>query len=163
MKIAFGCDKNGLDYKNRLIEHSKRYCGIEIIDMGTKEYVPCDSPYYASKVAKSVADGECDLGVLVCATGSGMVIAANKIKGAMCALGYSDEAVRLMREHNGANIIAFGQDHMGYKDVEKRFDIFINTEFSGLKHQAYRIQQIKDLEEGNEIHLAPILNPKWNK
>ena len=123
MKIAFGCDKNGLEYKNKLIEHAKKI-GIEVIDVGTKEYIPCDSPYFAAKVGKLVSSGECDYGILICGTGTGIAIAANKIKGAMCGVGYSDEETRLMREHNDANIIAFGQDHMGYKDVQKRFDIF---------------------------------------
>ncbi len=160
MRIAFGCDRNGLDYKNRLIGHAGEM-GFEIVDVGTKENVPCDSPYFASKVGKLVASRECDYGVLICGTGTGIAIAANKIKGAMCGVGYSDEETRLMREHNNANIIAFGQDHMGYKDVQKRFDIFTSTSFSGLKHQAARIQQIKDLEEGKEIELTPILNPNW--
>lgn len=160
MKIAFGCDKNGLEYKNKLIEHAKKI-GIEVIDVGTKEYIPCDSPYFAAKVGKLVSSGECDYGILICGTGTGIAIAANKIKGAMCGVGYSDEETRLMRKHNDANIIAFGQDHMGYKDVQKRFDIFVSTPFSGLKHQAARIQQIKDIEEGKEIELTPILNPNW--
>lgn len=160
MKIAFGCDRNGLEYKNRLIKHAIDK-GYEVLDLGTHEYVPCDSPYYASKVGAAVASGDCQFGVLLCATGTGMIIAANKIKGVMCAMGYGDEIAKLAREHNNANVIAFGQDHMGYKDVEKRFDIFVTTEFSGLKHQAARVEQIKDLEIGKEIELTPIMNPNW--
>lgn len=162
MKVALGCDKNGLDYKNRVIRHLIEN-NIEIIDCGTKQYVPCDSPYYASLVGKKVATGECDFGILFCGTGTGIAIAANKIKGVMCGVGYSDEETRLMREHNNANVIAFGQDHMGYKDVEKRVDIFLSTQFSHLKHQESRIQQIKDLENGKAIELTPIFNSKWNK
>lgn len=160
MKIAFGCDRNGLDYKNRLIEHVKRL-KYEVIDVGTREFVPCDSPYYASKVAELVASHECDYGVLLCGTSTGMAIAANKFKGIMCGVGYSDEVTRLMREHNNANVIAFGQDHMGYKDVQKRLDIFLTTSFSGLEHQAARIHQIQDIEEGKTIELTPILNADW--
>ena len=66
-----------------------------------------------------------------------------------------------MREHNNANVIAFGQKHMEYEEVERRFDIFVETEFSGLKHQAARVQQVKDIEEGKVIQLTPILNPDW--
>lgn len=132
-----------------------------MIDAGTKEYVPCDSPYYASKVGKLVASGACRYGILICATGTGMTIAANKIPGIMCGMGYADEATRLMRDHNDANVIAFGQDHMEYKDVRRRVDIFINTAFGGLRHQALRIKQIKDLEAGLEIEPSPILNPDW--
>ena len=148
-------DRNGYEskgeHKNKLIEHAKKI-GIEVIDVGTKEYIPCDSPYFAAKVGKLVSSGECDYGILICGTGTGIAIDANKIKGAMCGVGYSDEETRLMREHNDANIIAFGQDHMGYKDVQKRFDIFVSTPFSGLKHQAARIQQIKDIE--HELEMA---------
>ena len=162
MKVALGCDKNGLEYKNRIIAHLKKN-NIEVFDCGTKEYIPCDSPYYANAVGKLVANKDCDYGVLICATGTGISIAANKVKGIFCGVGYSDEVTRLMREHNDANVIAFGQDHMGYKDVEKRVDIFLSTPFSQLKHQAARIQQIKDLEEGRDIELTPILNPDWNK
>lgn len=160
MKIAIGCDKNGYDYKNRLVDYLTKQ-GQEVIDVGTKEYVPCDSPYFAFQVGQLVASGECRYGILICATGTGMVIAANKIPGVMCGMGYGDEVTRLMREHNDANVIAFGQDHMGYKDVQRRVDIFINASFSGLQHQALRIQQIKDLEIGKEIHPSPILNPDW--
>lgn len=160
MRLAFGCDRNGLDYKNRLIEHAIEQ-GHEVIDVGTKEFVPCDSPYYASKVAELIVNHNCDFGILICGTGTGMTIAANKFKGVMCGVGYSDEATRLMREHNNANVIAFGQDHMGYKDVQRRLDIFLSTSFSGLEHQAARIQQIRDIEEGKEIKLTPILNPNW--
>ena len=160
MKIAIGCDKNGFDYKNRLIKHLTDE-GFSVCDYGTKVYIPCDSPYYASLVGKAVADGDCDFGILICGTGSGMTIAANKLKGVMCAVGYGDEVTKLMREHNDANVIAFGQDHMGYKDVQRRVDIFLNTDFGELEHQAARIQQIKDIEEGKKVQLNPILNPNW--
>ena len=160
MTIAIGCDRNGFDYKNRLVSYLTSK-GIEVIDVGTKEYVPCDSPYYASKVGKLVSSGECSFGILICATGTGMVISANKIPGVMCGMGYGDEVTRLMREHNDANVIAFGQDHMGYKDVQRRVDIFISTSFSGLVHQAARIQQVKDLESGKDIELTPLFDQNW--
>ena len=160
MRIAIGCDRNGFDYKNRLVKHLMEL-GHEVTDVGTKEYIPCDSPYFAAKVGRLVASGECQYGILLCATGTGMVIAANKIPGVMCGMGYGDEVTRLMREHNNANVIAFGQDHMGYKDVQRRVDLFISTPFSGLAHQVARVQQVKDLEAGKEIELTPIMNPDW--
>lgn len=160
MRIAIGCDRNGFDYKNRLVQYLT-FNGYEVVDVGTKEYIPCDSPYFASKVGKLVASGECQYGILICATGTGMVIAANKIPGVMCGMGYGDEVSKLMREHNDANIIAFAQDHMGYKDVQRRVDIFISTEFCGLDHQAARVKQVKDLELGKEIELTPLLNRNW--
>ncbi len=160
MRLAIGCDKNGFEYKSRLVGYLTEK-GHEIIDVGTKEYIPCDSPYFASKVGRLVASGKCKYGILICGTGTGMTIAANKIHGVMCGMGYSDEVTRLMREHNDANVIAFGQDHMGYKDIQRRTDIFLSTEFSGLQHQAARVKQVRDLEDGKEIQLTPILNPNW--
>ena len=160
MKVAFGSDRKGFAYKNRLMEHLRK-AGYEVMDFGTYEEVPSDSPVYAAKVARVVAAGECDRGVLICATGTGMVIAANKIKGCMAGMGYDDEAVRLMREHNDANVICFGQEHMDYADVERRCDIFLNSTFSGLEHQSLRIKQIQDLENGLEICQSPILNSDW--
>ena len=78
--------------------------GLDICDVGTYEYVPCDSPYFAVLVGREVASGRCKYGVLICATGTGMVIAANKVKGVMCGMGYDDEVTKLMREHNNANV-----------------------------------------------------------
>ena len=158
-KVVLGSDRNGLDYKKRLICHLKSL-GYDVFDVGTYEYVPCDTPVFALKAAKMVASKEYDYGILICATGTGMIIAANKVKGAYCGMGYSDLVTKYMRAHNDANMIAFGQKHMGYDDVEHRVDIFLNTEFIGL-HHAPRVQQIKDIENGKEIKQTPIMNPNW--
>ena len=149
MRIALGSDRNGLDYKKRIIAHLKEL-GHETIDVGTEENIPCDTPVFAAKAAKLVASGDCQYGILLCATGTGMVMAANKVKGILCGLGYADLVTEYMRKHNDANMIAFGQKHMGYEDVEHRVDIFLNTEFIG-GHHAPRVQQVRDLEEGKEI------------
>lgn len=159
MRVALASDRNGLDYKLRLIEHLKKV-GHEPVDVGTYENVPCDTPVFAAKAARLVASGDCKYGILLCATGTGMIMAANKIKGVLCGIGYADLVTRYMRQHNDANMIAFGQKHMGYEDVEHRVDIFLNTEFVG-QHHAPRVQQIRDLEEGKEIHQTPIINPDW--
>lgn len=159
MVLAIGSDRRGLDYKTRLIAHLKK-AGHDVRDVGTYEAVPCDSPYFAAKVGRLVASGACDYGILICATGTGMVVAANKIKGVMCGMGYDDEVTRLMREHNDCNVIAFGQNHMRYEDVERRTDLFLNGIFVG-QHHALRVNQIRDLEAGKEIQLSPILNPDW--
>ena len=147
MRIALGSDRNGLDYKKRIIAHLKEL-GHETIDVGTEENIPCDTPVFAAKAAKLVASG------------TGMVMAANKVKGILCGLGYADLVTEYMRKHNDANMIAFGQKHMGYEDVEHRVDIFLNTEFIG-GHHAPRVQQVRDLEEGKEIQQTPIMNPNW--
>ena len=159
MRIALGSDRNGLDYKNRIIAHLKEL-GHEPVDVGTTENVPCDTPVFAAKAAKLVASGDCKYGILLCATGTGMVMAANKVKGILCGLGYADLVTEYMRKHNDANMIAFGQKHMGYEDVEHRVDIFLSTDFVG-GHHAPRVQQVRDLEEGKEIRQTPIMSPDW--
>ena len=159
MKIAIGSDRRGLEYKTRLIQYLEK-AGHEIEDVGTHEAVPCDSPVFASKVGALVAAGKCRYGVLICATGTGMVMAANKVKGVLCGMGYDDEVTRLMREQNDANVIAFGQNHMAYEEVERRVGIFLQAEFAGL-HHALRVKQIKDMEEGKPIEQSPIINKNW--
>lgn len=159
MKIAIGSDRRGLEYKTKLIAHMEKN-GHEAVDVGTYEAVPCDSPVFASQVGALVASGQCRYGILICATGTGMIMAANKVKGVLCGMGYDDEVTRLMREHNDANVIAFGQNRMDYEDVERRVDIFLRTGFVGL-HHTLRVNQIKDLEDGKVIEQSPIINKDW--
>lgn len=159
MRIAIGSDRNGLDYKTRIVAHLQT-AGHEIIDVGTHEYVPCDSSVFAAQVGRLVASGDCRYGILICATGTGMVMAANKIRGILCGMGYDDTVTLNMRQHNDANVIAFGQKHMAYEEVERRVDIFLNTDFIGM-HHAPRVEQVRALERGEEIHQTPIMNPKW--
>ena len=159
MKVVLGSDRNGLEYKKRLITHLHN-AGIETVDVGTYENVPCDSPVFAAEACARIVSGECNYGILICATGTGMVMAANKIKGILCGMGYDDIVTQYMREHNDANVIAFGQKHMNYSDVERRVDIFLRSHFIGL-HHAPRVQQIHDLENGLPIKQTPIMNPDW--
>ncbi len=158
MKIAIGNDRNGIDYKNKLLAHLKTF-GHEVINCGTDENFPADYPVHAEKVGRLVANNECDFGIVICATGEGVTIAANKIKNIRAGLAYDDEVTKLMRMHNNANVIAFGQDFMKYEDVERRVEIFLNTDFDGGYH-CTRIQQLKDLEDGKPIKQTPILNPE---
>lgn len=159
MKIAIGGDRRGFEYKSRLVQYLKEK-NYEVFDVGTYESVPCDSPVFAADVGRLVSTGECQWGVLVCATGTGIAIAANKVKGIMCGIGYDDEVTRKMREHNDANVIAFGASHMKYEDVERRLGIFLDTEFIGL-HHTLRVNQIKALEEGKEIEQSALINQDW--
>ena len=145
MKIAIGNDRKGLAYKNELVIWLQNK-GYEVIDVGTNEDVPCDYPIYAQKVAYLVSKGECRYGILICATGIGISIAANKVKKIRCGIGYCDEAVSLMRQHNDANIIAFGQSFMDIDDIKKRLEIFLNTDFLGSYHQE-RIDLITAMED----------------
>ena len=145
MKIAIGCDHGGLEYKDAVKKHllSK---GYEVIDVGTNSLDSCHYPIYGAEVGRKVASGECRFGIVICTSGEGISIAANKIKGVRCGLAYNDDVARLMRQHNDANVIGFGQKFMALDDVIRRVDIFLNTEFEGGRHQT-RVDLIKDLEK----------------
>jgi ribose 5-phosphate isomerase B len=160
MKIAIGNDRNGILTKTKLSEHLIGL-GHEVINCGTDEDFPADYPVHGEKVGRLVASGECDRGIVICATGIGICISADKVKGVRAGMAYTDDVARLMRVHNDANVIAFGQDFMEYDDIEKRVDIFLNTEFAGSYH-CTRINQIKDIENDIPIKQTPIMN-KNNK
>ncbi len=144
MKIAIGNDRKGLLYKAELVKWLERK-GYKIVNVGTDEDVPCDYPIYGEKVARLVADKKCDRGIVICSSGVGISIAANKVNGIRCGLAYCDEAAKLIRQHNDANVIAFGQSYMDLDDVKRRTDIFLNTDFIGNYHQN-RIDLITKIE-----------------
>ena len=156
MRIAIGNDRNGMEYKNRLIIHLEAL-GHTVINCGTDENFPADYPVHGEKVGKLVANGECDRGIVICATGIGICIAAGKVKGTSVGIAYTDDVAKLMRSHNNANIIGFRQDFMTYEEVERRIDIFLYTDFAGGYHET-RIQQIRDLEDGKSISQTQIIN-----
>lgn len=145
MKIAVGSDHGGLEYKNAIAEHLKEL-GYEVIDVGTYSLDSCHYPLYGAEVARRISSKECQFGVVVCTSGEGISIAANKIKGVRCGIAYNDEVARLMRQHNDANVISFGQKFMALEDVLRRVDIFLNTEFEGGRHLT-RVEMINDLEK----------------
>ena len=145
MKIAVGSDHGGLEYKNAIAEHLKEL-GHEVIDVGTYSLDSCHYPLYGAEVAKKVSSKECQFGVVVCTSGEGISMAANKIKGVRCGIAYNDDVARLMRQHNDANVISFGQKFMALEDVLRRVDIFLNTEFEGGRHLT-RVEMINDLEK----------------
>lgn len=140
LKISVGCDHGGFIYKEAIKKHlQEKY---EVIDVGTFSEESCHYPEFAVKAAALVATGECQFGILVCTSGEGIMMAANKVKGIRCGIGYNDEVTELMRKHNNANMISFGQKFMDLKDVLRRVDIFLNTEFEGGRH-ATRVQMIE--------------------
>ena len=144
LKISIGSDHGGFEYKEAIKEHLKeRY---EVIDVGTHSLDSCHYPQFGIAAAKLVASGECAFGIVVCTSGEGIMMSANKVKGVRCALGYNDEVSALCRQHNDANMIAFGQKFMTLEDVLRRVDIFLSTEFEGGRH-ATRVQMIKDEEK----------------
>lgn len=144
-KIVVGSDHGGLEYKNAIKEHLQKE-GYEVIDVGTYTKDSCHYPLFGIEAAKKVASKECDFGVVVCTSGEGISIAANKVKGIRCGIAYNDEVARLMRQHNNANMISFGQAFMNLDDVLKRVDIFLNTEFEGGRHQT-RVEMIENAEK----------------
>ena len=134
MKIALGCDHGGFQRKEEIKEHLLAK-GYNVIDCGTYSLESCDYPIFGNRVAKQVAAKEADYGVLVCTSGEGIMMAANKVHGIRCGIGYNDEVAALMRQHNNANVIAFGAKFMEKDDVLRRVDIFLNTEFEGGRHE----------------------------
>ena len=144
MKIAVGCDHGGLEYKNAIAEHLKAL-GHEVIDVGTYSLDSCHYPIFGEAVGRKVVSGECQFGVVVCTSGEGIAISANKVKGVRCGIAYNDEVARLMRQHNDANVISFGQKFMELDDVLRRVDIFLSTEFEGGRHQT-RVEMIDKIK-----------------
>ncbi len=133
MKVSVGADHGGFDAKSELVEFLKLK-KIEVIDEGTMSSESVDYPDFAEKVCQDILSGRAQLGILVCGTGIGISIAANRHKGIRAALLYSDEAARLAKLHNNANIAVFGGRTMSVQEMEQRLGIFLNTEFEGGRH-----------------------------
>ncbi len=144
MKIAFGCDHGGFIAKEQVINYLKLN-GHEVVDFGTDSDDSCDYPIYAENVSLSVANKKCDLGILICGTGIGMSIVANKIKGVRCAHVTDLFSAEMTRKHNDSNVIAMGARITSVEDILKFTDKFINTQFEGGRHQI-RVSKIKEIE-----------------
>ncbi len=145
IEIALASDHGGFLYKERIKQHLSQQ-GYETMDFGTNSLASCDYPLFAAEAAKAVASGKANLGVLVCTSGEGIMMAANKIKGVRCGIGYDDVATGKMREHNNANMVAFGQAYMKEEDVLRRVDIFLGEVFSPEAKHHRRVDEILDLE-----------------
>ena len=145
MKIAIGNDHVAVELKNHIAKYVESK-GHEVINFGTDTTDSCDYPIYGEKVARAVASGECDRGILICGTGIGISLTANKIKGIRAAVCSEPYSARLTRQHNNANIIAFGARVVGQTLAEMIVDEFLNTEYEGGRHQR-RIDMITALEE----------------
>ena len=145
MRIAIASDHAGFALKQTLRDRLAAE-GHEVNDFGTQSTESTDFPDYASLVAHEVADGRADRGVLVCSTGIGMSITANKVNGVRAALVTNDEAARLTREHNDANVIAFGAKFTDAAAAETMLDTFLDTAFEGGRH-ARRVAKIAQIEE----------------
>ncbi len=148
MRIAIGADHAGFALKQQLDE-ALRESGHQVIDVGTNSGESTDYPDYAAAVARKVTGGVAERGVLVCATGVGMSIAANKVPGIRAALGVNPEEVRLSRAHNDANVLTLGAKFTAAEAARELIDVFLRTDFDGGRH-ARRVAKIQQLESGNE-------------
>ena len=145
MKIAIGCDHGGLEHKNAIAEHLKTR-GFEVLDFGIYEQKSVDYPDIAVKVTSAITSGECELGILVCGTGIGMSIAANKVKGIRAAACSEHFSAKYTRMHNNSNILCLGGRVIGVGTALELVDLFIDTPFEGDRHQR-RIDKIAEIEK----------------
>lgn len=146
MKVAFGCDHAAIDLKNVLMEHLKAK-GYECVDYGAQDpNVKVDYPISGLQVAEAVASGEVDKGVLVCGTGIGISLAANKVPGIRAAVCSEPYSAKLTVQHNNANIIAMGARVVGDELAKMIVDAFFDAEFEGGRH-ANRVNMITDIEK----------------
>lgn len=143
--IAIGCDHAAISFKSAVIKHLQDK-GIAVKDFGAYEAKSCDYPDYALPVAQAVAGGECEKGILICGTGIGMSISANKVKGIRCALCGDTFSARLTREHNDANVLAMGERVLGLGLALDIVDVFLSTPFSGEERHSRRISKIGAME-----------------
>jgi ribose 5-phosphate isomerase B len=145
MKIAIAADHAGFSLKEAVREKLSA-AGHEVVDFGTNSSDSTDYPDYALAVGEQVASGKATRGILVCSTGIGMSIAANKVPGIRAALGASEEGVQLTRSHNDANVIALGAKFLSPDEAAHLVDIFLTTEFDGGSRHARRIEKIAAME-----------------
>lgn len=150
MKIAIGNDHTSVDMKVHVKEYLIR-SGYEVIDFGTDSGERTDYPIYGYRVAQAVAGKKCDFGVLICGTGIGISLAANKVAGIRAAVCSEPYSAKLSRQHNDANIIAFGSRVIGKAMAEMIVDSFLKAEYEGGRHQR-RVDMISEIERG-EFHV----------
>ena len=146
MKIAIGCDHGALDLKNKVIAHLTAK-GYEVVNFGTDTLDSCDYPDYAAPAAKAVASGECDKGIVLCTTGIGVSISANKIDGIRCALLSDVWSAKMTRLHNDTNMMALGAGIVGENLALEIVDTWVGTEFSGEERHQRRIDKLMALEK----------------
>jgi len=144
-RIAIGADHAGYEDKER-IKRQLDELGVEYEDVGTNSTESVDYPIYARKVAEKVANGEAERGILVCGSGNGMQIAANKVRGIRAALAWNEETAKLARRHNDANVLSVPARIISPEDAGKVVKSFLETEFEGGRH-ARRVNEISDLEK----------------
>jgi len=140
--ISIGCDHGGYDLKEKVKKHLENK-GIQVKDCGCYSTASCDYPEFARAAAQAVASGECEKGIVICTTGIGISIAANKVAGIRCALCSDSLSARMTRLHNDANMLALGAGIVGENLALEIVDTFLGTEFSGEERHSRRIALIE--------------------
>lgn len=141
--VAIGSDHGGFDLKELVIRHLEEK-GVDVNDMGCYDKNSCDYPVYGKAVAQAVADGSCDKGIVICTTGIGISITANKVKGIRAALCAGSLSAKLTRLHNDANVLAMGAGIVGPNLALEIVDTFLDTEFSGEERHQRRVNAIEE-------------------
>ena len=145
MKISVACDHGALDLKNAVKAHLEAK-GIEVVDFGCHTLESCDYPDMIAPAAQAVANGECDKGIVLCTTGIGASITANKVKGIRCALLSDVLSARMTRLHNDTNVMALGAGIVGKNLALEIVDVWVGTEFSGDERHQRRINKMMAIE-----------------
>ena len=145
MRIALGCDHGGYELKQYVLQVLERL-GHEVEDFGCFSKESCDYPDFGAPAARAVAEGKCDRGIVICTTGIGISIVANKVKGIRCAHCADCLQVELTRRHNNANMLAMGAGFTGPNMAERMVEAFLSTEFEGGRH-ARRVDKMMSLED----------------
>lgn len=144
MKIGIGNDHAAVDMKNEIVEYLQQK-GYEVVNYGTDTNESCNYPDYGKKVGKAVAAGEVDLGILICGTGVGISLAANKVKGVRAVVCSEPYSAKLSRQHNNTNVLAFGARVIGIEMAKMIIDEWLGAEFMGGRHQT-RVDMIMAIE-----------------
>lgn len=145
MKIAIACDHGGLNLKNAVKEYLMAN-GYDYVDFGTDSTASCDYPDFALPAAEAVANGECDKGIVICSTGIGVSIVANKVPGVRCAHCHDAYCAKFTRLHNDANMLAMGEKVVGVGYALQIVEAFLTTQFEGGRHQR-RVDKISEIEK----------------
>jgi len=145
MKIAIACDHGGINLKNEVLKYLKEH-GYEAVDFGTNSTDSCDYPDFALPAAEAVAKGECERGIVICSTGIGVSIVANKVPGVRCAHCHDSYCAEFTRRHNDANMLAMGEKVVGPGYALKIVEAFLTVEFEGGRHQR-RVDKITAIEK----------------
>ncbi len=147
MKIVIGCDHAALTLKAIVKDHLAAR-GFEVVDVGTDTNASCHYPVFAHRACQKILDGECELGILICGTGVGMSIAANKHKGIRAACCSDTFSARLTREHNDANVLCFGERVVGMGLACDLVDAFLDAKYLNNGNHVVRVAMLSDIENG---------------